>query len=79
MRKREMTMRLTKKHKQALQAVAHGADVFNYSTATTLREIERHRPELVTITEPMGDYGGGAGREPYLGAIATAKGIQVSQ
>lgn len=42
-----------------------------------LRDIEKHHPELISITKLMGTYGGHE-RHPYFGAIATAAGREAA-
>jgi hypothetical protein len=66
-------MKPTRKQKHALGMIADGADVFDYGTAKTLREVEREHPELLHITKPAGHYPG-AGRTPYFGAILSPLG-----
>lgn len=65
--------RLTKAEKQALKSISDGADICSPVLARTLRDIEKHHPELLTICGPMGTY---AVHEklPYFGAITTAAG-----
>lgn len=65
----------TREHIEAMEAVRGGADVPDYLGAMKLREIERKRPELVSIGPIRGKYGKGE-RLPYFGAILTDEGIQ---
>lgn len=69
-------MRLTSKHKEAMRQVINGGDVFDYGLARLLREVQRVDKSLIKIGKAKGDYGDGSGREPYFGAILTAKGRQ---
>lgn len=69
-----MSSELTQADIDALQAVEHGADVYDYALAKRLRHIERANPGLVTITEPQMYRGDGTDRMPYFGAICTAAG-----
>ena len=64
-------MELNRFHRQLLNAVGRGADVFDRRAAVTIRKCAAHG--LVTITEAMGDYDP-CDRYPYFGAILTAKG-----
>ncbi len=66
---------LTKEQIKAMHAVADGADVYNRTIATRLREVERNRPELIKITKPERAPRNGAAAQPYFGAILTAAGI----
>ena len=68
------SFKLTQEHVEAMEAIRNGADVGNRVIAMRLREIERERPELISIGELQGDYDG-AGRLPYFGAILTDEGI----
>jgi hypothetical protein len=65
-------MELTAEHENALWAVRNGGDIFSLSTAMLLRDCQEEG--LVTIGAAMGKYGDGTNREPYFGAMITAKG-----
>ena len=66
-------MQLTEDHFKAMEAVRNGAEVFGYTTAQALRQVERNAPHLVHITPPMGNYKPYE-QHPYFGAILTAAG-----
>lgn len=59
----------------ALKLVGDGADITGFELATHLREIQRKRPELITICSAMGVYKRGE-HHPYLGAKLTAAGME---
>lgn len=63
-------MKLTRRFRDALHAVKHGADVTGYQLATDLRALQKVAPELIWIGDVMGHYDV---REklPYFGAVAT--------
>jgi hypothetical protein len=72
----ETLLALTDDEKTALRFVdvapGNGCDVFSPALARTLRDLSKHKPTLVTLTEPMG--GEVDGVRPYFGAIITANG-----
>lgn len=75
-----MSEKLTTEQINALSQIDGGADVLSYSLATTLRDVEKTHPELLTIGDYQGDYDP-VGRLPYFGAILTDVGkaaIQVA-
>lgn len=65
---------LTDGERAALGSVRDGADVYSYSLAGTLRDIERRRPELIQIGEARMYTGDATGQMPYFGAVATGQG-----
>ena len=68
------TLRLTMEQRAAMSAVAHGADVYSYSIAVRLREVQRAFPRLLDIGPAMNSPADGAAQQPYFGAILTARG-----
>jgi hypothetical protein len=65
---------LSRDQRAAMSAVAYGADVYSYSIALRLREVQRTHPDLIDIGPAMGAPQNGAERQPYFGAILTAAG-----
>lgn len=63
-----MSHELSDTERRALRLVRHGADVYDYSLAITLRALEERG--LVKIVDAM-DKPSGEQRQPYFGAIAT--------
>lgn len=57
-----------------IDAVANGADIYNYTDAGVLRQLEREHPEYIDIGEARAYMGDGADQMPYFGAILTRKG-----
>jgi hypothetical protein len=70
-----MNAKLSNEQISALKQVIGGADVFGYSLAKSLREIEKIAPELIYICDRQGDYKGYE-QLPYFGAIVTKSGIE---
>ncbi len=65
---------LTFAHVDAMKKIgSRGADVFDYGIACLLREVQKEKPELIDIGPTPNDYPGEQ-RQPYFGAMLTAKG-----
>lgn len=67
---------LLEREKKALEAVADGADVYDYGIAWDLRQIEQKMPELLVIGMAKKAPRNGAHRQPYFGVQATEEGIK---
>ena len=70
-----MNAKLSNEQISALKQVIGGADVFDYSLAKSLREIEKIALELIYICDRQGDYKGYE-QLPYFVAIVTKSGIE---
>ena len=68
-------MTLTRVHADILLEVKDGADILNSKEARLLRQIQKTNPKYVNISKPQGSYEVSE-RLPYLGAIATPKGVE---
>lgn len=66
--------KLTGEQVVAMTAVKDGADVYSYTTALRLREVERLHPEFIDIGRAMNAPKNGSEQQPYFGAILTAAG-----
>jgi predicted nucleotidyltransferase len=71
--------RLSKEKREAILTVRRGADVYSYSLAKTLRQIEKDNPGLIEIGKPQMYRGDGTDRMPYFGCIATPKGLRLAR
>lgn len=73
-------MKLNLEQAEAILLIEGGADVYGYSLAKSLREMERAKPrahkKYFTITKAMQAPENGAERQPYFGAIATKLGAK---
>ena len=69
-------MELNRFHRQLLNALVRGADVFDRRTAGALRLMASEG--LVAIVKENGDYGPRE-RHPYFGAITTEKGLEAAR
>ena len=72
---------LTREQAHAILDIKNGADVYDYSLAKTLREMERsgESKDLFEITKAMNPLPHGAKQQPYFGAIAKPKGIVLAK
>ena len=60
--------------KEAMRLVEHGADIYDYTSARVLREVEKRHPKFISIGPAMMYKGDGTDRMPYFGAILTEAG-----
>lgn len=66
--------KLTAEHFDSMAGCINGADVYGYTDARLLREVETHKPELIEICAAQNAPSDGAKKQPYFGAILTKAG-----
>lgn len=76
-------MKITSDQAHAILAVKGGADVYGFGIAKALREVQRAYPrahkKFFHIVSAMNAPKDGAKRQPYFGAIATKKGVDLAR
>ena len=81
-----MSVNLSEKHIEVMEAVKEGATIYGYVDAKLLREVQKEKPEYISIVDNLDELAyitdtkfDGKEQLPYFGAILTGKGKEFLQ